>query len=347
MAARGHTVILAVPPKSKLHDLAGREGLGVEPVSLGLRRFVPLIFTFLALIRKHHIQILNTHGSVDSWTASIAGRLSRQRPIIIRSRHKSTLFSRNFRHKVLYHMLPHAIITSGEAVRTLFIREHGLDETRVVSIPTGVDLALFRPALPSRTIRTDLGLSAEDFVVGTVGFIRYEKGMHYFIDAAELVLSQRPDVKFVIVGEGPEEKNLKRKIEDMGLSQSIVLTGFRTDIPELLATMDVFVLSSLEEGLPQTLTQAMAMQRPVVATDVGSVREVVQHGTTGLLVSAKDAAALAESITVLIQDETLLEALGRAGRDVIVTSYSRERMLDHTEGLYARLLQRSSCGIPR
>lgn len=347
MAARGHTVILAVPPKSRLHELADREGLGVEPVSLRLRRSVPLIFTFLALIRKHRIQILNTHGSVDSWTASIAGRLSRQKPIIIRSRHKSTPFSRNFRHKVLYHMLPHAIVTSGEAVRTIFIREHGLDETRVVSIPTGVDLARFRSSLPSRAIRADLGLSAGDFVVGTVGFVRYEKGMHYLIDAAGLVLSQHPDVKFVIVGEGPEEKNLKRKIEAMGLSQSIVFTGFRTDIPELLVSMDVFVLSSIEEGLPQTLTQAMAMQRPVVATDVGSVREVVQHGTTGLLVPAKDAAALAESITVLIQDEALREALGRAGRDVIVTSYSRERMLDHTEGLYARFLERRSCGIPR
>lgn len=340
MAARGHTLIFAVPPKSKLHELAEREGLRVEPLTLGWSRFLPSIFRFLALIRKHRIHIVNTHGSVDSWAASIAGRLSRHKPIIIRSRHKSTPFSKNFRHKILYQMLPHAIITSGKAVRTLFIRDHGLDETRVVSIPTGVDLSRFHPPLSSSALRADLGLSSTDFVVGTVGFIRYEKGMHYFVDAARLVLAHHPDVKFLIVGEGPEEENLKRKIKDMGLTQSMVLTGFRTDIPELLGTMDVFVLSSIEEGLPQTLIQAMAMQRPVVATDVGSVTEVVQHGNTGLLVPSKDAKVLADSVTRLIRDEALREALGRAARDVIVTSYSRESMLDQTEDLYTRLLQR-------
>lgn len=346
MAKRGHTVILVVPPNSKLKECAERERLGVEPVSQKLSRFVSLIFEFLFLIRKHRIQILNTHGSVDSWTASIAGRLSSQKPIIIRSRHNSTPFSKNLRHKILYQMLPHVIVTTGIAVRKLFIQGYGLDETRVVSIPTGVDLGIFRTPLPSKTIKADLGLSTQDFIVGTVGFIRYEKGLNYFVDAAGLVLQRHPEVKFLLVGEGPEEENLNRKIEDMGLAKSIVLTGFRKDIPELLATMNVFVLSSIEEGLPQTLTQAMAMQRPVVATDVGSVGEVVKHGTTGLLVPPRNFKALAESITVLIQDQALREALGRAGRDLIVKSYSMESMLDQTEDLYTRLLQTSSSLIP-
>jgi glycosyltransferase involved in cell wall biosynthesis len=239
-------------------------------------------------------------------------------------------------------MLPHAIITTGEAVKRLFINGHGVDEAKVFSIPTGVEERFFCTPSGSEATRSGLGLSTKDFVVGTVGFIRYEKGLNYFVEAAELVLQQYPDLKFLIVGDGPEERNLKRSITERGLSHSIVLTGFRKDVPEILMMMDIFVLSSREEGLPQTLSQALAMQRPVVATDVGSVSELVRHGCTGLLVPPRDAKALAEGICILRRDRAFRETLGRAGRELIAESYGKESMLDQTENLYARLLKKWS-----
>ena len=340
MSARGHGVTLAVPPESKIQELAGCRGLPVELISLRTHRWIPLIVDFLRLIRKHSIQIINTHGSLDSWTSSIAGRLSGLKPIIIRTRHKSSPISCGLRHRILYRELPHAIITTGTAVREHIIRQQAIDPGRVVSIPTGVDLEVYRPLQPDPRTREHLGLSPRHVVIGTVAFMRDYKGLSYLVDAASLVCRQCPDARFVIVGDGPERARLAEQISTLGLSERIVMTGFREDIPQLLGMMDIFVLSSVGgEGLPQGLTQAMAMERPVVATDVGSVAEVVKHRATGLLVAPRDMASLAESLLLLIREQDVRARMARAARNLIAGSYSLQTMLDLTEDLYSRLLE--------
>ena len=340
MSARGHAVTLAVPPESKIQELAGCRGLPVELISLRTHRWIPLIVDFLRLIRKHSIQIINTHGSLDSWTSSIAGRMSGLKPIIIRTRHKSSPISGGLRHRILYRQLPHAIITTGTAVREHIIRQQAIDPGRVVSIPTGVDLEVYRPLQPDPRTREHLGLSPRHVVIGTVAFMRDYKGLSYLVDAASLVCRQCPDARFVIVGDGPERARLAEQISTLGLSERIVMTGFREDIPQLLGMMDIFVLSSVGgEGLPQGLTQAMAMERPVVATNVGSVAEVVKHRATGLLVAPRDMASLAESLLLLIREQDVRARMARAARNLIAGSYSLQTMLDLTEDLYSRLLE--------
>ncbi len=340
MVRRGHTVILAVPPESQLKDCAEEHRLHVEPMPLKKRRYGPLVFDFLRVIKRHGIQIVNTHGSLDSWTASLAGRLSRRKPIIVRTRHKSTPISNNLSRRILYQQLPHAIITTGEAVREDLIERQGIDGCKLVSIPTGVDLEVYRPTPPDASIRRGFGLSMQHFLIGTVAFLRDYKGLDHFVEAAKLVTRKYSEARFLIVGNGPEEMALRGKIKALGLSEHTVLAGFRKDIPKVLASMDVFALASVQgEGLPQALTQAMAMARPVVATAVGSVGEVVKHQVTGLLASPRDAEGLATHISVLIEDHTLRETLAQAGRDLVVQSYSVEHMLNRTEELYEHLLQ--------
>ena len=335
MTARGHYVVLAIQPNSQLEVHAKQKGLAVELVKMGRIRWLGLVWAFLKIVAKHKIDIINTHGSIDSWTASIAGRLSSLHPLIIRTRHKSTRISQTIRHRWLYAKLPHAVVTTGEVVRRGVIEQTGIAEHATRSIPTGVDLKRFQVISANDETRKQLGAKTEDRIVGTIAFLREYKGLSYLLEAAKLVLLKTQDVKFVIVGDGPDYEILIQRIHELGLENHTLLTGHREDLPELLCSMDVFVLASTDaEGLSQALTQAMAMARAVVSTDVGSANEVIIHEETGLLVPPRNPQRLAEQICLLLDDEDRRMRLGKSARELIAQSYSFDLMLHKTEEFY-------------
>ncbi len=340
MGLRGHQVIIAAPGNSQIVRLAQEQGILCEPIPVGISGWGRLMPVFLKLIGKHHIQIIHTHGSQDSWMAAFAGRLSSYRPVILRARHKSTPVSPTFGHDVLYRRLPHAVTTTGEAVRLQLINDNHLDPDTVFSIPTGVDVDRFQPGSLNRDVKQELGIQPEQLVVGTISFLRPEKGIDVLIDAISLLKQEFPQICCLIVGTGQERQKLLAQIQQQQLEATIVLSGFREDIPELLHAMDVFVLPSLEEGMPQSLLQALAMERAVVASSVGGVPELVRDGKTGFLVSPQDPTALAEKIRLFIQDPVQRKTMGKAGRQVIVRHHSMESMLTKTEALYSSLLEK-------
>lgn len=339
MIQRGHSVLLAVPPGSRLLQLADRCHIPVAPVRFSKSRYGPLVVECAHLIRDHGIQVVNTHNSVDSWTGGIAARWSRKKPVVVRTRHRSTPVSNTVRHRVLYKTLPDAVVTTGEAVRQHLVKQLSIPESTIVSIPTGVDLGRFYPARRSGTFRAQWGISSQHVLIGTVAFLRNYKGLDDFVDAAAVVMRRHPEARFLIVGDGPEEMRLRRKIHERGVTTRVLLTGFQEDIPTILMDLDLFVLASIGgEGLPQSVTQAMAMERPVIATSVGSVGEVVRDEVTGLLVSPRAPAELAGAIDRLIGDPALRDRFGKAGRELIASHYTFQQMLDRTEALYDRLL---------
>ncbi len=343
MLARGHEVLIAAPFNSQLVHLAVEEGLPCERIPAGLDGWRRLVPVFLKLIARHRIQVVHTHGSQDSWTASLAGRLSTAKPVIVRTRHKSTPISTSFRHDVLYRRLPHAVVTTGEFVRQRVIQQLHLHPDAVFSIPTGVDLRRFRPMAPCEALRGALGIEKHALLVGTVTFLRHEKGGHILIDALRLLKNQFSDLRCLIVGTGPEYPKLLTLIQQHGLDETVAMTGFREDIPDILSLLDVFVLPSLEEGMPQSLTQALAMKCPVIASEVGAVPEVVQDGQTGLLVPPQNPQALAEKMAFLLSHPEQGKRMAKAGREVIERSYSLEHMIDQTEQLYGRLWGERIC----
>jgi glycosyltransferase involved in cell wall biosynthesis len=340
MGIRGHQVVVAAPENSQLICLAQQEGIRCEAIPVGISGWGKLFPKFLSLIGKYQIQIVHTHGSQDSWLAASAGRFSSHRPVIVRTRHKSTPVSDSLRHALLYRCLPHAVTTTGEAVRKQLIEQNGLDPGRVFSIPTGVDMQRFLPCASNVACKQALGIQSGQLVVGTVSFLRPEKGMDVLIDAMYLLKKKCPQVCCLIVGAGQERQKLLEQIRQRQLEETVMLPGFREDIPELLGIMDVFVLPSLEEGMPQSLLQALAMERAVVASSVGGVPEVIQHGQTGLLVPPRDSVALAEQVEWLLRESAQGRAMGQAGRQVIVRRYSVESMLTKTEELYASLWEK-------
>jgi glycosyltransferase involved in cell wall biosynthesis len=250
----------------------------------------------------------------------------------------------SLRHRLLYGKLPHVVTTTGEAVRQQFITRNGLSPSRVISIPTGVDLERFHPQPPDPALRKSLGLGSHGPLVGAVTFLRPEKGMPVLIEAIRLLKNTISTVECLIVGDGGEKLPLLARIRELGLEQSVHIVGFRQDIPALLTLLDVVVIPSLEEGIPQSLTQALAMERPVVASAVGGVPEVVEDGVTGLLVPPRNPAILAEKIAFILHNPATGARMGQMGRQVIKERYSMEGMLTQTENVYRRLLQTVSSG---
>jgi glycosyltransferase involved in cell wall biosynthesis len=239
----------------------------------------------------------------------------------------------------VYWTLCDRIVTTGEAIRRLFLEELRLDSSKVISIPTGVDLRQLDPhTVDEKEVRQELGVEATTPLIGTVAVLRSWKGHRFFLEAVPVILRKVPSARFLIVGDGPQGGNIERWIRELGLAQAVMMLGHREDIPEVLAALDIVVsASTAAEGVPQALLQALAMRRPVVATRVGAVPEVIRHEETGLLVPAGDPAALAAAITSLLSDPHRGAALGMAGRRLVEKEFTVEVMLERLEVLYAEM----------
>lgn len=335
MQDRGYEIFLVGQPESQLMKRAQQSGIMFLPLRMNRLNWVFLIISFLKIIKHYNIDIISTHGSIDSWTASIAGRLSKQKPLIIRNRHKTVPIANTLRHRILYHKLPHVVVTTGEKLRKDLIEKNGIKESCVYSIPTGVNLSIFYPRQPDINLKKTVGINSEDKVIGTIAFLRDYKGVADFLRAAKLLHEKRKDLKFLVIGEGPEKDLVSQTVRDLNLQHCVFLLGFREDIPNLLSIMDIVVLSSLNaEGVPQVLTQAFAMERGVVATQVGGIPEIVRHRETGILVNPGDPGEMALAINEVLQDELFRRELGKAGRKLIVQKYGLTEMLNQTINLY-------------
>jgi glycosyltransferase involved in cell wall biosynthesis len=236
------------------------------------------------------------------------------------------------------------ILVNADAVRDWLISE-GYDESKIAVIRNGVDLTRFNdPADPAR-IRREFALPEDAPLVIVVSRLTRLKGLEQLIEAAALIRERHPDARVLIVGEtAPSETaylgELKRRAEEHRVSDRIVFTGLRSDIPALLAAANVSVMPSLNEALSNVLLESMAAGAPTVATRVGGTPEALIDGVTGLLVPPGDARAIADAVSRLLSDRALAERLGHGARQFIREHFSVERMVSATETLYLELLAR-------
>lgn len=211
----------------------------------------------------------------------------------------------------------------------------GFPAAKVYVIPNGVDTELFRPQPRSETLRAQLDLSPVDRAVAIVAALRPEKNHAMLLEAIANVRRTRPEVKLLVVGEGPERANIERRAMELGVGDAVRLLGNRSDVPEVLAAADAFCLSSHMEANPVSILEALACEVPVVAPRVGSIPETVRDGDTGYLVEPGDASAMASRIAMLLEDETARRRLGKSGRELVVNHWSLDNMVRGYERLIA------------
>ncbi|MFH1075464.1 MAG: glycosyltransferase family 4 protein [Pseudomonadota bacterium] len=334
---KGYNMMLACQPCSTILNKAKESG--IPTILLKMRSGVDLFAAYGAwlICRKHNIHLVHTHSSVDAWCFGMAARLAGIP--VVRSRHLSAPISESLFSYCLYMKLADRVITSGRAIRDVMIEQNKMQPERIVSIPAGIDEIKFSSFVDGSLAQKEFGLGAQDFVVGIVAILRSWKGHDYLIEAVERVKPDIPNIKLLIIGNGPRQRHIRSLIREKRLEDTILMTGFRDDVPSLLKTMDCFVLPSTKnEATSQVIPQAMAMKIPVISSSAGGLAEVVSDRETGLLVPPNDVNALRDAILWIYKNRK--QAFDMAERAYIdcLQRFTFNKMIDDTERVYLDLL---------
>ena len=226
-------------------------------------------------------------------------------------------------------------IAASRAIADMLVAD-GIEAQHVITVHEGIDVDRVEQA-PVANIHEEFWLPAGVPVVGNIAALVAHKGQKHLIEAAALVVKRVPDAHFVILGEGELRPALERQVRELHLEKHVLLPGFRTDVLSLLKALDIFVMSSVTEGLGTSLLDAMAAARPIVATQAGGIPEVVINEHTGLLVPPRDHERLATAIVRLLKDGGLRERLAQGGHTRVRAEFSVDRMVEETLAVYRRL----------
>ena len=293
-----------------------------------------LIGRFYRLFRRERVTAVVTHHLGQLVYAGLAARLAGARLIHVEHEYYTLQPPRERTLLRLASRLAQRVVVVSEEIGEFLTREARVAGSKVVVVPNGVDLARFTPKPDREGAR--FGLPRDAAVIGTIGRLDPAKDHLTMLSAFEIVRESVPAAHLVIVGEGACRTEIEAFIAAHGLGPSVSLLGQRFDIPTLLADMDVFALSSINEGLPLALLEAMATARPVVTTDVGAAGGVVRRAGAGIVVPPKDASSLARALLSLLNNTALARRFGALGRSAVEDRYS----LGTTVESYLRL-----CGV--
>ncbi len=337
-------VCLVCPPTealAPLRDWAQRARIPIEELPGERPGDVFSLWTFFRS-RRPDIVHFNLHHPFACRYAILAATLAGV-PVRIATNHLPTISPRAYTWKGrlalrLAYRSVHCMLVDSETNRRRALAQYPIASERLLVVPHGIRLEDFPGEDMRASVAEEFGLKVHAPIVGTVGRLSVQKATEDLIEAAALVQHHVPEVQFLIVGEGERRAALERLVRERGLGSTVRFAGYREDVPRLLGAMDIFVLPSLYEGMPFAILEAMAAARPVVATRVDAVPEVVVDGETGLLVPPRDPPRLAEALLHLLAHPDRAREMGRRGRERVRVHFSRERMLETITGLYRALL---------
>ncbi len=335
MRLRGHEVILAVMKGGLLAKRARDKGFLVYEMNFYRYGWIRCLLQLLYLFRKHHIQIVNTHSSLDSWIGSIAARLGRKK--IIRTRHFCNPGTPGLNSRILYGRLADFVVTVSAGVIPPLAAQSGKPLKRFRSLPTGIDPEeIDRRLSEEEHLREKLGVSNDSFLIGTACFMRSWKGIEDFLQAAHALRGSR-DVKWMIIGGGHDEK-YRKMAEDLQLQGIVYFTGHLENPYPALNALDVFaLLSTSNEGVAQAAQQAAYLKKPLVTTPTGGLSEICLHEVTGIQVPPFDSRAVADAVMRLKHDPSLCQRLGEKAHEVVLSQFTFRQTLDGMEEIYRKL----------
>jgi glycosyltransferase involved in cell wall biosynthesis len=231
------------------------------------------------------------------------------------------------------------IAVSREVAASISQHANGSASLPVEVVLNGIDVEKFNPTIADfASLRSELGIPGDAIIVGTVAVFRRQKALHDWLEAASILHDIRPDIHFILVGDGPLRIELIDQAKSHGISKVVHFTGMKDDVRPYLRLMDVFMISSIFEGLPLALLEAMAMRCAVVATSVGGIAEVIQHGENGYLIEAGEPESLARRVLSLVDAPEVSRRIGFTARKTIEEGFSLRRMTGQLEATYLDVL---------
>lgn len=299
------------------------------------------IFALLKMVRiclRERIDIIIANHGKDFWPAAIAARLAGIPVLLIR--HMENGLKRTTAWLINHHV--DKVIAVSEAVRDSLVR-CGVDAGKIDVVFNGIPMKRFDPdAFRDATAREELRFGVQDIVIGTSGKLSEEKGVYDLLEACGRIAGVWPDMKLLYVGEGAEKAGISNEARRRAMGNRVVFAGLRRDVAHVYSAIDIFVFPSHSEGMPMALLEAMAMARPVIATRVGGIPEIVHDGVNGILVPPRDPEALARAISRYLEDVPFRTGMARAGRDTVVQRFSETFMGERFETILSGLTRRGS-----
>jgi glycosyltransferase involved in cell wall biosynthesis len=300
-----------------------------------------LLYRLWRLMRRERIELLQTY----LFTANTWGRLAAIMagvPLIVSSERNVDMWEKPSTRRIARGLSrwTDATIANSTAVQDYLVRR-GLTASKIQVIYNGVDAGRFASALAPDRLRHELGIPPQQALVGLIARLEPQKDIPTFLQAAAQLIARRLHVYFLVIGGGSLQEQLQQQAQTLGLAGRVIFTGPRRDVPRLLAACDISVMSSLKEGMSNTILESMMAGKPVVATSVGGNTELIQPGKTGFLVPPRDPVALAAAIQELVDDPSLAQAMGRRAHARIRQHFSVEAMVAATQRLYDGLVQSS------
>ncbi|MBI4436480.1 MAG: glycosyltransferase [Candidatus Omnitrophica bacterium] len=326
--------------KIALKDAFEKAGLSVILFDQRGKISFPVLFKLWKALRQFSPTIVHTY----LFTADFYGRLAARMagvPMLISSV-RSTEPDKKQRYILVDRYLGRwcdAVIGNASCIGEILAAREKIKISKIYTIHNGVDLGRFPYPMQNGHLRKSLEIPEDAFVLGTVGRLGPEKDHRTLLQAASQLFKKNVKPYLLLIGDGPLYTSLVRLGEELGIATHLRWLGARSDIPELLAGIDLFILPSRYEGCPNVVLEAMAAGKCVVATRVGGTPEVVQDGETGILVRHGQTDELVEALSSLLQDPRRVAEIGQKARESITKAFTVERMVEKTEALYERLLQ--------
>lgn len=299
-------------------------------------------FALLKLIKQSKPDIVHTCLFYANYHGRIAAKLAKV-PIIVSEEQNVDKWKKKYLVFLLIDWLlskvTDRIIACSQAVKDFVLQNEKIETDKLLFVPNTFDHKKFvnHSSIEKKNIKRALGLSDKDRIIGTVGSFSLQKGHIYLIKAMKEIVRNEPSCKLLMVGAGPLENELRKKADKLGLNKQIIFTGKRRDIFNLFSILEIFVLPSLWEGLPLVSLEAMAMAKPVVASQIPGITEVVIDGENGILVAPKNSNLLAKAILDLLKDSDRSKKMGELGKARILKHYNPQTYVSKIESLYETL----------
>ncbi len=336
---RGIRSLVVAPPGSALAARAAATGLQVRPLPMHGEWDLAAAWRLAGIAGRERVDLLHYHTAHATSIGALA-RLRAGKRRAVAARRVSFPLRGAVLSRLKYTLGADRVIAVSEAIRRSLIKQ-GLHADRVVTIHSGIDPRRFeggdRTRFRTPTTAAPLAWPADAFLVGTVGHLAAHKGFDLFLEAAAAAARRLPLARFVVVGVGKEERDLRKRAAALGIGERVWFTGFRDDMPDVLAGLDLFALASRGgEGSPAVLKEAMAAGVAVVATALDGVGEIIEDAEHGVLTPPGDAPALARAIVRLAADRPFRERLVDGARRR-ADEFTIDRMVDRTRDVYAAL----------
>jgi glycosyltransferase involved in cell wall biosynthesis len=359
MDRRIYEAELACSPGGRLVDLVQSHNMSVRTFNNLVQPLHPVkdllaLMNLIFFLKKNRYHIVHTHNSKAGFLGRLAAKFAGV-PVIVHTVHGFAFHDQEpiWRQNLFRNLERRAsrwcdkMIFISQPLIDWALREGVVTEDKAVKIYSGIELDQFGPVTEDtkNRIRSKWKIGHEDVVIGVVSKLWEGKGHAILIKAFKELRKEIKDIRLVIVGEGYIYNELRNLVHMLGLKDSVLFTGFQMDVSEIIATFDVAVLPSFFEGMGRVLLEAMAMEKPVVASRVGGIPDLVEHGVNGLLVSPGDVLELSNAIKTVVKDKKLAHEMAEKGRKRITEQFSAEAMVQSIEKVYNECL--NAKGITR